>query len=195
MILYWCCRRFGEYVNNNEQRNWGYPDRGYGHQQPGGSNTDGYYYNTRVRGGVGVGGIGGRFHGNRPEDDPNYQSTPFPQPGILAGWRSDLQGRQRPDSINYANDRDVYVTTPVGQIQGFKVHLYDNPDPYSYFRPGQTPVERVQGNCSVFLGIPYAQPPIREGRFKVRMIFFLNNRYKVLLIISPLFSAQILHFL
>ncbi|XP_059481006.1 neuroligin-2 isoform X2 [Neocloeon triangulifer] len=162
--IYENSRRFGEYLDNKEQRNWGYPDRGYGHQQPGVANSDGYYFNTRLRGGVGAGGIGGNFYGNR-YDDPLH-STPFPEPGILAGWRSDLQGRQRPDSINLVNDRDVYVTTPFGQIQGFKVHLYDNPDPHSYFRPGQSPVERVQGNCSVFLGIPYAQPPVREGRFK-----------------------------
>lgn len=125
-------RRFSEYAdgnsnnnnnNNNQQRSWGYPDRGYGHQQPGTPNNDGYYFNTRLRGGVGVGGVGGNFYGNRPDGgDPSlYHSTPFPQPGILASWRSDLQGRQRPDSINLQNDRDVYVTTPFGQIQGFKV--------------------------------------------------------------------------
>ncbi|XP_065332754.1 neuroligin-like protein glit-1 isoform X2 [Cloeon dipterum] len=157
-------RRFGEYVDNNQQRNWGYPDRGYGHQQPGGVGFDGHYFNTRLRGGVGAGGVGGNFYGNR-YDDPQHP-TPFPQPGILAGWRPDLQGRQRPDSINLINDRDVYVSTPFGQIQGFKVHLYDNPNPLSYYRPGQSPVDRIQGNCSVFLGIPYAQPPVREGRFK-----------------------------
>lgn len=165
---------FGQYNNenrqpsgqyNNENRGQYSYDHGYG-QLPGGSNTDGYYYNTRIRGGVGAGGVGGRFYGNPSDDRERYHiSTPFPQPGVLAGWRSDLQGRQRPDSINL--ERDAYVTTSYGQIQGFKVHLYDNPDPKSYFRPGQTPVERIQGNCSVFLGIPYAMPPIREGRFKV----------------------------
>nr|CAD7454819.1 unnamed protein product [Timema tahoe] len=50
--------------------------------------------------------------------------------------------------------------------QGFKVYLYDNPDPKSGYRPGQTPVERIQGEVTVFLGIPYALPPIQEGRFK-----------------------------
>lgn len=74
----------------------------------------------------------------------------------------------RPDSLNL--ERDVFVTAPVGQIQGFKVYLYDNPDPRSGYRPGRTPVERIMGNVSVFLGIPYALPPDKEGRFKV--IFF-----------------------
>lgn len=52
-------------------------------------------------------------------------------------------------------------------MQGFKVHLYDNPDPYSQYRPGITPVERIMANVSVFLGIPYASPPVQDGRFRV----------------------------
>lgn len=51
-------------------------------------------------------------------------------------------------------------------MQGFKVHLYDNPDPYSLYRPGSTPVEKIMANVSVFLGIPYAMPPVFDGRFK-----------------------------
>lgn len=48
------------------------------------------------------------------------------------------------------------------------MYLYDNPDPQSGYRPWLTPVERIQGEVSVFLGIPYARPPILEGRFKVK---------------------------
>lgn len=88
--------------------------------------------------------------------------TPFP--GILGGWREDLQGKQRRDSLLL--DRDVFVTTSYGQVQGFKVHLYDNPDPKSFYRPWHTTVDRIMGECSVFLGIPYALPPTYEGRFK-----------------------------
>lgn len=51
----------------------------------------------------------------------------------------------------------------------FQVYLYDNPDPDSGYRPWLTPVERIQGEVSVFLGIPYARPPVLEGRFKVRL--------------------------
>nr|CAD7201334.1 unnamed protein product [Timema douglasi] len=90
--------------------------------------------------------------------------TNIPLPGVLRGWRPDLQGKQRPDSLQLP--RDVTVTTTYGQVQGFKVYLYDNPDPKSGYRPGQTPVERIQGEVTVFLGIPYALPPIQEGRFK-----------------------------
>lgn len=95
------------------------------------------------------------------------QGGQLPLPGVLAGWRSDLQGKMRPDSLQL--DRDVYVQTSYGQVQGFKTYLYDNPDPLSGYRPGQTPVERVQGVVHTFLGVPYAQPPVNEGRFKVRI--------------------------
>ncbi|XP_039288226.1 neuroligin-2 isoform X1 [Nilaparvata lugens] len=86
-------------------------------------------------------------------------------PGVLGGWRPDLQGKQRPDSLLL--DKDVYVKTPVGQVQGFKVYLYDDPNPRSSYRPGRTPVDRIMGNVSVFLGIPYALPPLPKiARFK-----------------------------
>lgn len=55
----------------------------------------------------------------------------------------------------------------ISQVQGFQVYLYDNPDPFSPYRPGETTVEKIKGNVSVFLGIPYATPPVRDGRFKV----------------------------
>lgn len=63
-------------------------------------------------------------------------------------------------------ERDVFVTTNYGQVQGFKVYMYDNPDPRSFYRPYHSTVDRVMGECSVFLGIPYALPPTFEGRFK-----------------------------
>nr|AAO47870.1 RE37203p [Drosophila melanogaster] len=44
--------------------------------------------------------------------------------------------------------------------------MYDNPDPKSFYRPYHSTVDRVMGECSVFLGIPYALPPTFEGRFK-----------------------------
>lgn len=82
----------------------------------------------------------------------------------MAGWREDLQGKQRRDSLTL--ERDVFVTTNYGQVQGFKVYMYDNPDPKSFYRPYHSTVDRVMGECSVFLGIPYALPPTFEGRFK-----------------------------
>lgn len=90
-------------------------------------------------------------------------TTPrFPLPGVLAGWRSDLQGKERSDSKNL--DRDIFVQTNYGQIQGFKTYLYDTPE--SRHRPWSQTVERVTRDVNVFLGIPYAMPPTGEGRFK-----------------------------
>lgn len=86
-------------------------------------------------------------------------------PGVLGQWRPDLQGKERADSKQF--DRDVFVSTKYGQVQGFKVLLFDNPLPESGYRPFQTPVERKQGEVAVFLGIPYAAPPINDGRFRV----------------------------
>jgi neuroligin len=63
-------------------------------------------------------------------------------------------------------DRDIFVQTNYGEIQGFKVHLYDNPDPNSFYRPWHQNVDRIFSECSTFLGIPYALPPTYEGRFK-----------------------------
>lgn len=83
---------------------------------------------------------------------------------MLGGWREDLQGKLRRDSILL--DRDVFVTTNYGQIQGFKTYLYDSPDPKSFYRPWHSTVDRIMGECSTFLGIPYALPPTFEGRFK-----------------------------
>lgn len=85
-----------------------------------------------------------------------------PLPGILGGWRQDLQGKERRDSLNLNND--VFVTTRYGQVQGFKVNLYDDPD--AQHRPWNVQVERITKSVNVFLGIPYAMPPIKEGRFK-----------------------------
>ncbi|XP_078046974.1 carboxyl ester lipase-like protein Gli isoform X2 [Augochlora pura] len=99
-----------------------------------------------------------------PDDRYHYEDTSsrLPLPGILGGWREDLQGKERADSKSL--DRDVIVTTAYGQVQGFKVYLYD--DPQARHRPWSLPVERVTKHVNVFLGIPYAMPPIREGRFR-----------------------------
>lgn len=118
------------------------------------------------------------------QNNPQNVQTPFP--GVLGGWREDLQGKQRRDSLLL--DRDVFVTTNHGQVQGFKVgsqnlyalllymvfnlfnnfqvRLYDNPDPKSFYRPFHSTVDREFGICSAFLGIPYALPPTLEGRFR-----------------------------
>nr|CAI5843480.1 unnamed protein product [Callosobruchus analis] len=86
-------------------------------------------------------------------------------PGILSGWREDLQGKMREQTRE--KDRYVFVETTYGNVQGFQVFLFDDPDPDSLYRPGAEFIERQKGVTSVFLGIPYAQPPIPPlGRFK-----------------------------
>ena len=37
-------------------------------------------------------------------------------------------------------------------------------------RPGVANVDKIKGRVSVFLGIPYAQPPIGEARLMVRKV-------------------------
>lgn len=73
-----------------------------------------------------------------------------------------MQGKERPDSKHL--ERDISVETYNGQVEGFKVHLYD--DPTARHRPYNLPVERVTKQTNVFLGIPYAMPPVKDGRFK-----------------------------
>uniref|UniRef100_A0A8D8YR27 Neuroligin-2 n=1 Tax=Cacopsylla melanoneura TaxID=428564 RepID=A0A8D8YR27_9HEMI len=97
---------------------------------------------------------------------PGLPGSTLPLPGVLGGWRTDLQGKLRPDSFNLNTNKDLFVKTSYGPIQGFKVNLYDNPHPEYSVRPEFNPVERVQGTVSAFLGIPYALPPVDEGRFR-----------------------------
>ncbi|KAK9505228.1 hypothetical protein O3M35_009325 [Rhynocoris fuscipes] len=101
----------------------------------------------------------------RPED-PRFDQAGVQLPGVLGGWRSDIQGKQRADSPRQDTDRDVVVATAYGKVQGFLVNLYDHPFPETGFRPYSGQVERIQAKVCVFLGIPYALPPINEGRFK-----------------------------
>lgn len=84
---------------------------------------------------------------------------------MLGEWRPDIQGKERLDSLSL--DRDIFVQTNLGQVQGFLVNLYDKPYPESLYRYGNRPVEEIEAKASVFLGIPYAMPPVDQGRFKV----------------------------
>ncbi|XP_055382109.1 neuroligin-4, Y-linked [Condylostylus longicornis] len=151
-------------------------------QNPGDPDYRTYTHNDRRYGFYQPNGYGQKYPGQYKPDqypqgypqgqdtfryDPNNPSIPLtPFPGILGGWRKDLQGKQRPDSVTLDPQRNVFVTTNYGQVQGFKVAIYDDPDPKSFYRPYHSPVDQKKGECSVFLGIPYALPPVNEGRFK-----------------------------
>ncbi|KAL7299965.1 hypothetical protein TKK_0007281 [Trichogramma kaykai] len=128
------------------QQTYFYKDRLYGYHP---SPYDTYNYNREPP----------RTHEDRYHFDVTDRT---PLPGVLGGFRPDLQGRERPDSKNL--DRDVFVSTHYGNVQGFKVYLYDHPE--ARHRPWSLPVERVTASVNVFLGIPYAMPPTKDGRFK-----------------------------
>uniref|UniRef100_A0A2M4BC65 Putative gliotactin n=1 Tax=Anopheles marajoara TaxID=58244 RepID=A0A2M4BC65_9DIPT len=139
------------YTFNNRRYGF-YQPNGYGQQYPGQNQPGQYPDNT---------GLGD----DRFKYDPNNPTliqTPFP--GVLGGWREDLQGKLRRDSMQL--ERDVFVTTNYGQVQGFITYLYDDPNPRNLYRPWHSTVDRIMGKCSTFLGIPYALPPTHEGRFK-----------------------------
>jgi len=47
---------------------------------------------------------------------PSYLTPTVPMPGVLGGWRPDLQGKQRPDYLQLQQNRDIYVTTAYGEV-------------------------------------------------------------------------------
>jgi len=87
--------------------------------------------------------------------------------GVFDEWRPDLMGTCRPDFAANVVDKDVSVTTPYGRIRGFYVHLFDGPGVAIGDRPGPNHYRKLWRTVSTFLGIPYATPPVNEGRFKV----------------------------
>lgn len=89
--------------------------------------------------------------------------------GVFEEWRPDLMGTCRPDYAANVQERDITVTTPYGRIRGFYVHLFDGPGVAVADRPGVYHQGKLWRTVSTFLGIPYATPPINEGRFKVNL--------------------------
>ncbi|XP_066595537.1 cholinesterase isoform X2 [Prorops nasuta] len=141
--------RDGVYVPSsspNGYQTYVYKDRRYGYQPS--------YLDPIYRGST-----------RSPEDRFIYEhdkNPRLPLPGILGGWMENIQGKERRDSKSY--ERNIFVMTQYGQIQGFKVELYDNPN--SRHVPYSVAVERPTKFVDVFLGIPYAMPPTKDGRFK-----------------------------
>lgn len=136
---------------DRDYRTYIYKDRRYGQQSF-------YNYGDGRPGDPRILGQDERFIYDR---QGNYEPI---LPGILGGWREDLQGKRRDQTKE--KPRDIFAKTTHGDVQGFKVFLFDNPDPESIYRPGSEFIEREQGVTAVYLGIPYAQPPVDDGRFK-----------------------------
>ena len=76
-------------------------------------------------------------------------------------------GQCRPGCENLP--RDVSINTNYGRVNGFLVYLYDGPRVPEFDRPGVANVDKIKGKVSVFLGIPYAQPPTGNARLMVRI--------------------------
>ncbi|XP_050314079.1 cholinesterase isoform X2 [Anthonomus grandis grandis] len=109
-------------------------------------------------------GLGNSYSQGIPGDPRLGNADPI-FPGILGRWREDLQGKRRDQTKEL--QRDIFVRTTHGEVQGFQVYLFDDPSPESLYRPGAEFIERQMGIASVFLGIPYAQAPTNnDGRFK-----------------------------
>lgn len=85
-------------------------------------------------------------------------------------------GTCRPDYASNVQERDISVTTPYGRIRGFYVHLFDGPGVPIGDRPGVYHNGKLWRRISTFLGIPYATPPVNEGRFKVTINYYTNTR-------------------
>jgi len=96
----------------------------------------------------------------------NGVRTELPGCGVYDEWRSDLMGICRPDFAANILDKDVSVTTPYGRIRGFYVYLFDGPGVPIGDRPRPNHFSKLWRTVSTFLGIPYATPPVNEGRFK-----------------------------
>ena len=82
-----------------------------------------------------------------------------------------LQGECRPGCENLP--RDITINTNYGRVNGFLVYLYDGPRVPEFDRPGVANVDKIKASVSVFLGVPYAQPPIGEARLMVSTNIFL----------------------
>lgn len=69
---------------------------------------------------------------------------------------------RRNSRINIRDSRPIVKETQYGNIQGRRVYLCDHPGLSLRYRPGQPLAPDAQLSVKVFLGIPYAEPPVRR---------------------------------
>ena len=149
--------RFGDSRGDSATNSHVGPNYDPENKRYGGSNRNPYHSRS--------GGYRNRFSTNNfglPQEDRQVDGV-----GILAGWRDDLQGQKRPEAA-FMNPY-IEVQTRLGPVTGFIVQMYDKPKLPEELWPAnlQLELQKHQLNVSTFLGIPYAQAPVDEGRFKV----------------------------
>lgn len=115
---------------------------------------------------------GNNYRGS-PYDERDYQNNR--QKGFGGPVTSDLYNhsdrRCRDYLINKRPPEIITVDTKYGSFVGRISYLCDSPSLQFWERPGSTnvPIVRAQHEVAVFLGIPYAQPPLAENGLRFRV--------------------------
>lgn len=146
----------------------------------------------------------------RPLYDPLQPDPARPKPAFFPRMyeHSDQRCKDLLTRENY--EEFVQVSLRFGKVIGRVAYLCDHPDVRFHERPmfgeqmsryhfdsmtnrfsGSLP--RIRGNVSVFLGVPYARPPIRDSglRFKVRSSSALISFRKTILLLLTTFNFHL----
>ncbi|GAB6023162.1 hypothetical protein CHUAL_007244 [Chamberlinius hualienensis] len=140
----------------------------------------------------GYGGYSGTYYpsGSVPPDPDrrfNNQQTPYPSgvgydpygrpvmpPGFIGPQQPPFHHVRFRGTCNFPNmaqlPQVVTVRTRLGEVMGKYEYFCDGPEMLYHQRRPDMP-SQTYNNVSVFLGIPYAEAPIRERRFKPPMPF------------------------
>lgn len=108
---------------------------------------------------------GDRYNWGRGQFQSPYNKRQVP---FLGDMRC-LVDKNLDDSLGTS----VSVRLRIGIVIGVNVSLCDGPGVPEYDRPYSRPnyAPNVYRNIAIFLGIPYAEPPIKDRRFRVCLNF------------------------